>query len=287
MVRFLTIRTFALAMLVAPLVGASDNNFTYLALGDSIAFGLNVTLLTQQPPFAAPSQFVGYPERVADFERLPQSKEVNAACPGETSGSFLDVTAADNNCHGPTGFKALYGLHTSYTGSQMSFAEQQLATNKHINLVTLTLGGNDLILLQDACSKTTTYQLCVEQGLPGVLYAYGNNLRQILTRLRKNYQGTLIVVNSYAPSADPLVVEAIAALNLTMATAAQGLGVKFADDFTAFQLASALAQHDPCKAGLVLRLSPPFTNPPVCDVHPSPLGRDILALTVVITQTTR
>src|ERR1019366_3867907 len=92
MVRFLTTQTLALAMLVAPLFGGNDKNFTYLALGDSIAFGYDPTVVNPTP-----DKFTGYPEIVAQLEHLLQSKkEVNAACPGETSGSFLDVTQPDN-----------------------------------------------------------------------------------------------------------------------------------------------------------------------------------------------
>ena len=66
MVRFLTTQTLALAMLVAPLFGGNDKNFTYLALGDSIAFGFDPTLMPSQPPFPAPDKCRGYPERVAE-----------------------------------------------------------------------------------------------------------------------------------------------------------------------------------------------------------------------------
>ena len=157
MVRFLTTQTLALAMLVAPpLFGGNDKNFTYLALGDSIAFGYNPTLFPPYktvPPLPTPNQFIGYPERVEEYERLLHSEqEVNAACPGETSGSFLTLGAPDNGCQG---FKAAVGLHTAYPGiAQATFAVSELASNKHINLVTLSIGGNDLLLLEYYCATT-------------------------------------------------------------------------------------------------------------------------------------
>jgi lysophospholipase L1-like esterase len=291
MLRFLTTQALALGLLVAPLFGANDKNFTYLALGDSIAFGYDPTVA-----IPAPDKFTGYPEIVAQLEHLLQSKkEVNAACPGETSGSFLNVLAPDNGCNGLNGFKAKIGLHTSYTDyteSQASFAAAALANNKHINLVTLSIGGNDLLLLQQKCASTTTNTLafdnCVSTDLnspTGTLAAYGANLGTILGAIRANYQGTLIVMKSYAPSTDPLFIQAIEALNQVMVTVANtphaNFDVKFADGFTAFQIASAPFGRDPCRAGLLIRTSPPLTSPLVCDVHPSPIGRDILALTVL------
>ena len=80
---------FGLALTAVPLFGANENNFTYLALGESIAFGYNPLL---QAANATPDQYRGYPEFVAKKLHLTKSKkEVNAACPGETSLSFLPL----------------------------------------------------------------------------------------------------------------------------------------------------------------------------------------------------
>ena len=109
-----------------------------------------------QPP--TPDQFIGYPETVAAAEHLLQSdKEVNSSCPGESSGSFLNTAILDNGCNSPhllpppfppiPAFKTTFGLHTYYTGAQMDFAETQLQANKHISLVTLSIGANDVLVL--------------------------------------------------------------------------------------------------------------------------------------------
>jgi lysophospholipase L1-like esterase len=282
MLRFLTTQALALGLLVAPLFGGNDKNFTYLALGDSIAFGYDPTVVNPTP-----DKFTGYPEIVAQLEHLLQSKkEVNAACPGETSGSFLDVTQPDNGCNGLNGFKNAIGLHTNYTDyteSQASFAAAALANNKHINLVTLSIGGNDLLLLQQKCANPDpqVFALCVQNDLPGVLATYGQHLFDILATIRAHYKGTLIVMTSYAPSADHLFIGAIVALDGVMVGVASQFGVKFADGFGAFQIASAPFGGDPCAAGLLIRLPKPGPNGS-CDVHPSPIGRDVLAATVLI-----
>jgi lysophospholipase L1-like esterase len=266
------------------LLAGNATNYTYLALGDSIAFGFNPTLFNPAGPLPTPSQFTGYPEVVAQFEELLQSKkEVNASCPGESSGSFRTLGAPDNGCNGlgPQGqppFKPTVGLHTSYSGTQLDFAVSQLASNKHINLVTLGIGGNDLLMVELYCiaNPVPSFAACVGATLPGALQSYAANLTAILISLRANYTGTLVLMTLYSPSADPLFTQAVAALNAVMTQVGTNFGVKFADGFTAFQIASALHSGDPCAAGLLVRLS--ATS---CDVDPSPLGRDLLAATVL------
>jgi lysophospholipase L1-like esterase len=284
MYRFITTQALALAMLAAPMLAGNETNYTYLALGDSIAFGFDPTLFSPTLPTPTPAQFTGYPEVVAQVEHLLQSKkEVNAACPGETSGSFWIAGAPDNGCNGlgPAGqppFKTGIGLHTNYTGTQLEFAVSQLTTNKHINLVTLSIGGNDLLLLQQQCSApgVPSFSACVSALLPGVLQSYAANLTAILASLRAKYNGTVVLVTSYSPSANPLFLQAIGALDFVMTQVGTNFGVKFADGFTAFQIASAPFNGDPCAAGLLIRLTAT-----ACDVDPSPAGRDLLAATVV------
>src|ERR1700686_4632724 len=91
------------ALLVAPVFAGNEKDYTYLRLGDSVPYGLNPTLLPTAPgqPLPTPGQFIGYPEFVAKDEHLLQSKkEINASCPGETTGSFWTSGAPDNGCHG-------------------------------------------------------------------------------------------------------------------------------------------------------------------------------------------
>ena len=271
----------AVALLIAPVFAGNEKDYTYLALGDSVSYGLDPTLLPTAPgqPLPTPAQFVGYPEFVAKDEHLLQSKkEINASCPGETSGSFWIAGAPDNGCHGlgPQGqppFKTWIGLHTNYAGTQLEFAVSQLASNKHINLVTLSIGGNDVLLVLDNCANAADVVACVNSQLPAVFYAYGQNLAQILAALRAQYNGTLVLVTYFSPSPD---LNGVAeALNSVMTQVGSQFAAKFADGFGAFQLASAPFQGDACQAGLLVRLSPS-----TCDVHPSPAGQQVLAAAV-------
>lgn len=284
-----------LTLLVAPAFAANDN-VTYLALGDSVPFGLNAALL---PPYSqqipTPSQFIGYPEVVAATERV---KAINASCPGESSGSFLDTSVLDYGCNSPhpypppippaPPFKTSIGLHTNYAGAQMAFAEAQFKANKHLNLVTLSIGANDVLLALPALAQCGLDQACAQAVLAPVLQTYAGNLAQILTRIRAQYRGTLILTTYYSPSPD--LDDVTKAVNSTMRQVAAQLAaqpgfppVSFADGFAAFQLISAPFGHDACRAGLLVRLpASPYTTTP-CDIHPSALGRYVLGATVEVT----
>jgi lysophospholipase L1-like esterase len=287
----------SLTLTVIPAFAGNDRNYTYLALGDSVAFGLDLTLFGQAVP-PTPSEFTGYPEIVARAEHLLRpNKLANAACPGDTSSSFLTILSPDNGCNSPhpgppplpPPFKVSPGLHAAYTDSQMDFAVSQLKDNKHINLVTLGIGGDDLLLLSDACANANpaAFEACVAAGLgtpgaPGpVLTTYATNLVRILTAIRDphlgaGYKGTLVLVTYYSPTTDPLSTGAIEALNAVMVQVGAQFRVKIANGFKAFQFASH-PSGDPCTAGLLVRFSPT-----TCDVHPSLKGSTVLAGAVLL-----
>jgi hypothetical protein len=290
-------KTIAIASLVLIVLATpvfAGTNYTYLALGDSVPFGMNVTLL---PPYSLqtpkPADFVGYPEAVAAAVGV---SEVNASCPGETSGSFLNTSAPDNGCNSPhvvplpsptlppviiPPFKTTIGLHTAYKGAQMDFAVSQLKANPRIDLVSLSIGANDILLVLPQLAQCTD-PTCAQNVLTPVLDAYAANLAQILIGIRAQYQGTLILMTYYSPS--PALDGVTLALNGVMTTVAAQLSatpgfapITIADGFTAFQNASAPPDHDACQAGLVIPLPPSPYNLSPCDIHPSPRGRDLLA----------
>jgi lysophospholipase L1-like esterase len=290
-------KVIVIASLLLPALSASllaAGNYTYLALGDSVPFGMNVTLL---PPYSqrtpSPGQFVGYPEVVAAELHV---SELNASCPGETSGSFLDTSKLDNGCNSPhivplpspalppvtiPPFKTSIGLHTRYTGTQMDFAVSQLKADDRIDLVTLSIGANDVLLVLpqlQQCGDPT----CAQNVLGPVLQTYAANLAQILGGIRAQYQGTLILVTYYSPS--PALDGVTVALNSVMTQVAAQLSatpgfapITIADGFGVFQAASASSGGDACQAGLLIHLpASPYDLSP-CDIHPSTSGRDLLA----------
>jgi lysophospholipase L1-like esterase len=244
----------------------------YLALGDSLAFGF----ITQAGfEYLNANNFLAYPAYVGAALHM---KTVNSACPGETSGSFISASVPDDGCRS---FRARAPLHVAYAGTQLAFATTFLQTHPETRLVTIALGANDLILLQDACASAPDPTTCVEAALPAVLAGVGSNMDTILRGLRATgFEGPLIVVNYYSPDyTNALVTGATAALNQTAAAVAGVHGAVIADAFSAFQKAASnpFAGGKTCMTGL-LNASP--QNQYLCDKHPSQSGHQLLSAVV-------
>jgi lysophospholipase L1-like esterase len=239
---------------------------TYLALGDSVPFGYRGGVPQLYPK---PSNFVGYPELVAEDLDL---RLLNASCPGETTASFSDVTAQSNGCSNAVGsgiaYRDNFRLHVNYHGSQLDYALRVLEKAPHVRLVTLQLGANDGFLCQAAGGCTSPEQIAV------VAEQVRANLKTILDTLRSegDYRGRIVVVTYYALNyADPTVVAGTQILDQAItAVATQVKGVVVADGFAAFQGPSLAAGGSPTAAGLV------YPN----DVHPTPQGQRLLATAV-------
>lgn len=254
--------------LAAPAASASPApraHPTYLALGDSVPFGYRANL----PPFFYnfPQLFVGYPEIVGPTLGL---RTLNAACPGETTISFL-TGAGSNGCEdsfgGGPGYRDAYPLHVSYSGTQMDYALQTLQSNANVQLVTIMLGANDAFL----CQKEFPTDQCASE-LPGVLTTVGTKLATILAELRGVYGGKIAVVTYYALNYSPTDpnLPGTVLLDQTIATVAGQFGAVVADGFGAFQQRALAAGGSSIAAGLVL------PN----DVHPTLLGQYLLAQAV-------
>ena len=163
----------ALPAAAAPLNGAGGNG-TYLALGDSVAFGYVPPDAVPAPDYLDPSSFVGYPEDVAQALHIPVA---NASCPGETTASFYIPGAQSNGCENSpgssVGYRTEFPLHVQYAGTQMLYALRYLATHRNTRLVTIDIGANDVFLCQettaDVCASPAELQAVAEEdpGEPG------------------------------------------------------------------------------------------------------------------------
>jgi lysophospholipase L1-like esterase len=258
--------------------GRADDRPPYLALGDSIAFGHNPFILDKHDP----TVFRGYPDLVAQARGLTLT---NAACPGEASGSFFSSSAPDNGCRDYRS-KPQHPLHVQYDGTQGDFAVAFLRTHPDTALVTIGLGGNDLLLLRDGCKNDAGCELL---GLPKMLFDYGKNLEALVARLRQDggYKGTIVGVLNYPVNPRDLVSDsAIFQLDLAARLVYVPAGARIADSFKVFKDAavsvdplgdpSSLSTFgDLCARGFLLRK--PDGSGCDDDDHPSPAGHQLLA----------
>ncbi len=267
--------------------GNDDGPARYVALGDSVAYGQNGFI-----PYTAAARpddkaFVGYAD-LFGLEEFGSRRYDNIACPGETTASFLDVTATDNGCQA---YKKYFpqAMHVAYTQSQISELLQLLSANERVHTLTLSIGGNDLLVLNQSCiAKTPTdpaaIGACIQQGAPTAIGAAARNVGAIwATVLKAGFKGRFAYVTQYESNfADPIATPAFVALNGALSQVTIAAGGKVVDGFKAFQDASAAFGGDACKAGLLIPnpVQPVPAGQPACDVHPTPAGRAILAAAV-------
>jgi lysophospholipase L1-like esterase len=262
---------FVLATMTTSLSAQGASGPRYLALGDSVSFGF----ITQAGfEYVNADNFIGFPTYAGQGAKL---NVINAACPGETTGSFLSFAAPDDGCRE---FRTAGAqLHVSYNSTQLAHALDFLKSHRETRLVTVGLGANDVLLLRAACQDNPT---CIGTELPTVLAGVTSNMETILTDLRATgFTGTIIVVNYYSVDySDPTETGLTSALNDALALAAAQAGVVVADVFTAFQTATVPAGGKTCNVGL-LNASPAsqFT----CDIHPSQSGQMLIGKVVAQT----
>jgi len=259
---------------------------TYLALGDSIAFGyVPVQALPTYPStswYNDPAHFRSYANDVASALHL---QLVNASCPGETSASMIDPRAPSNRCenymgHG-AGYRRFWPLHIRYSGSQLGFAVNYLKSHPQTKLVSIDIGANDLRL----CQLTTKAQCHSASEQEHLNASLQRNLGIIFHAIRSEagYRGPIVALEYY-----PLLIDGRYALhsteeiNAVIRRATLAAGGSTADGFEAFVSAAAPYGGDQCAAGLQIRYRTNNSNGRfVCNLHPSPLGDRVLAKTIL------
>jgi lysophospholipase L1-like esterase len=254
---------------------------TYLALGDSVTFGYEEPQVLPTPNYLVASNFLGYPELLGSELHL---NVVNAACPGETSASFIHTRAQSNGCEntvtGTVPYRTAFPLHASYTGPQLAFATSWLLHHPNVRLVSLMIGANDFFV----CQETTADKCTSPSELGGVIASVTKNVTTILSTIRNkaHYKGQLAIVNYYSLDySDPLQTGPSELLNQVQDNAAAPFHVVIADGFGELQAGAAHAvgstgstPGSTCNAGLLTQLVGAATP---CGIHPSYAGQSLLA----------
>lgn len=249
---------------------------TYLALGDSVTFGYMEPNVVPAPNYSNASSFVGYPQIVGRLLRL---KAVNAACPGETSSSFINTSAQSNGCENSFGggpaYRPQFPLHVHYSGSQLAFAVSYLKRNRKVRLVSLMIGANDVFL----CQKTTSDGCLSASDQQTVFGTISRNVRTILSAIRNKarYRGQIVIVNYYSLDYSSSLFNNVSlGINNAVDSSAKAFRVQFADGYGQFQAATSIFGGSTCTAGLITKLSTGS-----CGVHPTRAGQGLLAQAVV------
>jgi lysophospholipase L1-like esterase len=199
----------------------------YLALGDSIAYGIQPDKVDKGLP---PSGFrTGYVDVFAKRLRQPSPtiRVVNYSCPGESTVSFVR-----GGCPW-----LLEGrkLHDPIEGSQQKAALAFLAAHRgQVSPITLSLFGNDVTPLADACKGNFA---CIEKRAPRATAQFSSRLAGILQRLRAAApDAEIIVTGAWNFNADDLkrTDPLFSSINASMVRAAASADARFAATFPAF-----------------------------------------------------
>jgi lysophospholipase L1-like esterase len=241
---------------------------SYLALGDSLAFGYSQAKFDSLYPDENPADYeTGYVNDFADVLKVfdPGLQIVNDGCPGETTESLIK---------GPCAYQLEFPLHHPYAGgpdsSQLSDAIAYLEAHPgSVNPITIDIGANDALgLIEGTCKLEAA---CVAAGAPAVFAKIGANLGLILGELRAAApHAQIVVLGLYNPFGETIAGgDALTAdLNEVEAKVAAGVGARFADPLPLFNPPGALEAPTICL----------LTNmcTPLVDIHPTDLGYKVL-----------
>jgi lysophospholipase L1-like esterase len=236
----------------------------YLALGDSLAFGMQQVKFNANLPSVPPSVFnTGY---VDDFSlRLrgirPHIQTINFGCPGEATITFIN-----GGCpYTSVGFS----LHNSYSGSQLSAALAFLQEHPgRVSPITINVGVNDLRPLLSICGSDLS---CYEANAPAILAVTRANLDHILGSIRSVAPNAeIITFTNYDIASvliDPRSARLAEAFNDVVSDTARSHSVRVADVFSAFN-------GGPQPATIC---SLTFACTPLQDTHPTDAGYATIA----------
>jgi len=251
-----------------PPAPSSPTPTSYLALGDSLAFGYSQAKFDENLPAENPTHFeTGYVNVFGGVLKLFDRglQIVNDGCPGETTESFIN---------GPCAYQLVFPLHHPYAGgptsSQLSDALAYLAAHPGaVDPITIDIGANDALgLIEGTCKLEAA---CIAAGAPAVFAKIAANLGSILGQLRAAAPHAQIVVlglyNPFGetiPGGDALTAQ----LNEVEARVAAAVSARFADPLPIFNPPGALEAPTIC---LLTNMCTPLK-----DIHPTDLGYKVL-----------
>ncbi len=282
--------------------GAVNIGKTYLALGDSLAYGYHAAQFKHEletKGYVEPSTFdAGYVDDFATALKIfnPRLQVIDDGCPGETTETFINGSGVAGYCAGgPTGTPFPYAfLHHSYApySSQLADALAILKENPNVSPITLDIGANDVLqFLASTCGFPATFT-CTPTQIEAEFAHIGSNVYSIMAQLRAAAPNAqILLVGLYNPY--PLVLPApggdktTAALNAVLAgVAAKVSNTSFANPeplFNPYIVLGGSEQIDLPTICALTAMCPGGTyNPtsPEADIHPTTAGYATMATVV-------
>ncbi len=286
------------ALTFAPAAGAASVGSTYLALGDSLAYGYHQAQFLSEYPNINPANFnKGYVDDFAGVLKFVNFKlnTINDGCPGETTDTFINGSGTPGYCAGgPTGtpFPEVW-LHHSYTASsQLGDALAILKSTPNVSPITLNIGSNDVLqFIEHTCGFPTTYT-CTEAQVAAEFGHIVSNVGNILGQLRAAApKAQIVLIGAYnpyptilpAPGGDTTLHQLNGALKSVAATVPN---TSFADSEPPFNpsiifggsetldLPTVCAFTAMCPGGKF------YPTSPEADIHPTNLGYAVMAAVV-------
>lgn len=245
-----------------------------LALGDSIAFGQDETLVAEiLSGTYAPENFAkGF---VDLFEARLATLSVgidtiNYSCPGETTATFVAGGCWLRSTFGPVPLHDDYSVATSQLEVALEFLREHRG---EVSPVTLTLGSNDFLVPFLIVCRGQLDCFTQNFSVPDILAQARVNLVGILTALRKAAPETEIIMLAYYNpfGLDPGLLglvsnEIVTGLNEVITEVAAAKGARVADAFTPINLGPQ--PETLCALTLVCAFG---------DVHPTEAGHAVIA----------
>jgi lysophospholipase L1-like esterase len=238
----------------------------YLALGDSIAYGIQPDKFDKGLP---PQGYrTGYVDLFAQRLRqvTPSIRVVNYSCPGESTVSFVR-----GGCPWLTEGRK---LHDPFRGTQMKAALAFLAAHAgQVSPITVHLWGNDIDPVAEACQGDFA---CIKKRAPAAIAQIASRLGSILRRLRAAAPNAEIIVNgTWNFNADDLARTdpLFRSLDAALRRSAAGARARFANTFPLFNPQGNVAREKARVCSLLF----------ICkrdDPHPTDAGYRAIATAV-------
>jgi lysophospholipase L1-like esterase len=287
------------AIAFAPAAGAAQVGSTYLALGDSLAYGYHAAQFKSElesKGYVEPATFdKGYVDDFGAALKLthPKLQIINDGCPGETTETFINGSGLPGYCAGgPTGSPFPYAfLHHSYSPytSQLADALAILKENPNVSPITLDIGANDVLqFLESKCGFPATFT-CSPAAIEAEFGHIAANVYSILAQLHAAApKAQIVLIGLYNPY--PTVLPApggdktTAALNTALAGVAASVpGTSFANPEPPFNTSIVTGLPETTDLPTICAFTamcPGGTfNPtsPNADIHPTTLGYAVMA----------